>query len=137
MHCQEGRKRRIEPRDPGGTDCAPPCAPPVGCKGNLHGLLGPNGSGKSSLAHVLSGHPGYAATAGSAALDGEDLLGLAPEDRARRGLFLAFQYPSEVPGVTMSEFLEESDRGVSAQKKNIFVARGKFLVVFCRSRSNL
>lgn len=74
--------------------------------GEVHALMGPNGSGKSTFANVLAGRVDYEVTAGSVALDGEELMGLAPEERARRGLFLAFQYPVEIPGVSNMEFLK-------------------------------
>src|SRR5271167_1279732 len=67
--------------------------------GKVHALMGPNGSGKSTLALSLAGHPHYDVTAGTATLDGENLLGLAPDKRARAGLFLSFQYPAAIPGV--------------------------------------
>ena len=67
--------------------------------------MGPNGSGKSTLAKVLAGHPDYRVIAGKVLMDGENLLELEPDERARRGLFLAFQYPSEIPGVTIANFL--------------------------------
>jgi len=67
--------------------------------GEVHALMGPNGSGKSTLAYVLAGRPGYEVTAGRVLFDGRDLLTLAPEERARAGLFLGFQYPVEIPGV--------------------------------------
>src|SRR5579872_2078778 len=67
--------------------------------GEVHAIMGPNGSGKSTLAHVLAGRPGYTVTAGSVRYFGKDLLALAPEERAREGVFLAFQYPVEIPGV--------------------------------------
>jgi Fe-S cluster assembly ATP-binding protein len=67
--------------------------------GSVHAIMGPNGSGKSTLAHVLAGRPGYEVTRGSVTYDGRDLLALAPEERAREGLFLGFQYPVEIPGV--------------------------------------
>ncbi|MGA2365612.1 MAG: ATP-binding cassette domain-containing protein, partial [Steroidobacteraceae bacterium] len=67
--------------------------------GEVHALMGPNGSGKSTLAFVLAGRPGYEITGGSASFEGRDLLTLAPEERARAGLFLGFQYPVEIPGV--------------------------------------
>lgn len=73
--------------------------------GEVHAIMGPNGSGKSTLAHVLSGRDGYEVTGGSVAFDGADLLELEPEERARAGLFLAFQYPIEIPGVGTSTFL--------------------------------
>ena len=74
--------------------------------GEVHALMGPNGSGKSTFANVLAGRADYEVTAGSVALDGEELMELAPEERARRGLFLAFQYPVEIPGVSNMEFLK-------------------------------
>src|ERR1700761_4731579 len=67
--------------------------------GQVHAIMGPNGSGKSTLAHVLAGRPGYQIVSGSVSFQGRDLLALAPEERARAGLFLGFQYPVEVPGV--------------------------------------
>ena len=74
--------------------------------GEVHAVMGPNGSGKSTLANVIAGRPGYAVTAGSVRLDGEELLSLDPEGRAQRGVFLAFQYPIEIPGVSNMEFLK-------------------------------
>src|SRR6187399_1385997 len=74
-------------------------------KGEVHAIMGPNGSGKSTLAKVLAGHPDYQVTSGSVTMDGEDILSLEPDERARKGLFLAFQYPSEIPGVTIANFL--------------------------------
>lgn len=76
--------------------------------GEVHAIMGPNGSGKSTLANVLSGREGYEVTGGSAILDGKNLLELAPEERAQAGLFLAFQYPVEIPGVSNLEFLKAS-----------------------------
>lgn len=76
--------------------------------GEVHAIMGPNGSGKSTLAHVLSGREGYEVTAGAATFDGQDLLELEPEERARRGLFLAFQYPVELPGVNNTYFLKSA-----------------------------
>src|SRR6516165_7978705 len=74
-------------------------------RGEVHAIMGPNGSGKSTLAKVLAGHPDYVVTSGKVLMDGENLLDLEPDDRARRGLFMAFQYPSEIPGVTIANFL--------------------------------
>ena len=68
-------------------------------RGEVHAIMGPNGSGKSTLAHVLAGRPGYTLTGGSVTFEGRDLLALAPEERARAGVFLGFQYPVEIPGV--------------------------------------
>jgi Fe-S cluster assembly ATP-binding protein len=73
--------------------------------GELHALLGPNGSGKSTLANTIMGHPGYEVTEGQILFDGEELRELAPHERARLGLFLAFQYPVAVPGVSVANFL--------------------------------
>jgi len=73
--------------------------------GEMHAVMGPNGSGKSTLAKVIAGHPDYKVTSGEVLMDGENLLDLDPDERARRGLFMAFQYPSEVPGVTIANFL--------------------------------
>src|SRR6202451_437579 len=67
--------------------------------GEVHAIMGPNGSGKSTLAHVLAGRPGYQIQSGGVSFEGRDLLSLAPEERARAGLFLGFQYPVEIPGV--------------------------------------
>ena len=74
-------------------------------KGEIHAIMGPNGSGKSTLAKVLAGHPAYVVTAGEVLYEGQNLLELEPDERARRGLFLAFQYPVEVPGVSNAQFL--------------------------------
>ncbi len=76
--------------------------------GEVHALMGPNGSGKSTLANVLAGRPGFVITRGSVRFDGENLAELKPEERAQRGLFLAFQYPVEIPGVSNMEFLKAS-----------------------------
>ena len=73
--------------------------------GEIHAIMGPNGSGKSTLAQVLAGHPAYQVTGGTVTYEGQDLLAMAPEDRARAGVFLAFQYPVEIPGVTNAYFL--------------------------------
>jgi Fe-S cluster assembly ATP-binding protein len=86
--------------------------------GEVHAIMGPNGSGKSTLSYVLSGRDGYAVTEGTATLDGQDLLGIEPEERAAAGLFLAFQYPVEIPGVGNMTFLRTA---VNAQRK----ARGE------------
>lgn len=74
-------------------------------KGEIHAIMGPNGSGKSTLAYVLTGRPGYEVTGGKIFYNGEDVLDLAPDERAHRGIFLAFQYPTEVPGVSVVNFL--------------------------------
>src|SRR3989442_7365802 len=76
--------------------------------GEVHAVMGPNGSGKSTLSHVLMGRPGYEVTGGRVTLDGEDLLGLPTWKRAQAGLFLAMQYPIEVPGVSLVDALAEA-----------------------------
>ncbi len=86
--------------------------------GSVHAIMGPNGSGKSTLSYVLAGREGYEVTEGSATLEGEDLLAMEPEERAAHGLFLAFQYPVEIPGVGNMTFLRTA---LNAQKK----ARGE------------
>src|SRR5919107_2848781 len=76
--------------------------------GQVHAVMGPNGSGKSTLAHVIMGGPGYEVYAGSVTLDGTELLGMPPYERAQAGLFLVLQYPTEVPGVTVEAMLAEA-----------------------------
>jgi Fe-S cluster assembly ATP-binding protein len=76
--------------------------------GEVHAIMGPNGAGKSTLGYVLGGRPGYEATEGSVSFDGEDLLEMAPHERAAAGLFLGFQYPVEIPGVSNVQFLREA-----------------------------
>ncbi len=84
--------------------------------GEVHAIMGPNGSGKSTLSYVLAGREEYEVTGGKVTLDGEDLLELDPEERAAAGLFLAFQYPVEIPGVNMSTFLKTSLNAVRKQR---------------------
>src|SRR5687768_15300198 len=86
--------------------------------GEIHAIMGPNGSGKSTLAYVLSGRPGYEVTQGSVTLDDEDLLAMEPHERAAHGMFLGFQYPVEIPGVSNVQFLRTA---LNAQRK----ARGE------------
>ena len=74
-------------------------------RGEIHAIMGPNGSGKSTLAKVLTGHPSYGVASGEVLFDGENLLALRPEERSRKGVFLAFQYPLEIPGVSIMNFL--------------------------------
>lgn len=81
--------------------------------GEIHAIMGPNGSGKSTLANVLMGNPFYQVTSGEVFYKGEDLLAMAPDERARKGLFIAFQYPVSIPGVTMASFLRTA---VSARR---------------------
>jgi Fe-S cluster assembly ATP-binding protein len=87
--------------------------------GEVHALMGPNGSGKSTLAHALMGRPGYEVVEGSVALDGEELLGLPTWERAAKGLFVAMQYPIEVPGVRMVDLLEAALRGRGAEPNGL------------------
>ena len=84
--------------------------------GEVHAIMGPNGSGKSTLAAILAGREGYEITAGQVLYDGKDLLDLAPEERAREGLFLAFQYPVEIPGVNSTYFLKAALNEVRKHK---------------------
>ncbi|WP_448030545.1 Fe-S cluster assembly ATPase SufC [Bradyrhizobium liaoningense] len=83
-------------------------------KGEIHAIMGPNGAGKSTLSYVLSGKPGYEITCGEVLFNGEDLLAMAPDERAAKGLFLAFQYPLEIPGVPTLTFLRTA---LNAQRK--------------------
>jgi Fe-S cluster assembly ATP-binding protein len=83
-------------------------------KGSVHAIMGPNGSGKSTLAHVLAGKDNYKVTGGQVLFDGEDILALPPDERAAKGLFLAFQYPLEIPGVATMTFLRTA---LNAQRK--------------------
>lgn len=95
--------------------------------GEVHAIMGPNGSGKSTLSYVLSGREGYEVTEGSATLDGEDLLALEPEDRAAKGLFLAFQYPVEIPGVGNMTFLRTALNAQRKARGEAEVSAGDFL----------
>ncbi|MDQ3506522.1 MAG: Fe-S cluster assembly ATPase SufC [Actinomycetota bacterium] len=85
-------------------------------KGEIHAIMGPNGSGKSTLANVLMGHPRYEVTDGSVTFEGEDALELEPDERAKLGMFLAFQYPSEVPGVSVANFLRTAVNSVREEQ---------------------
>lgn len=84
--------------------------------GEVHAIMGPNGSGKSTLARILSGHPGYEATGGTVTYDGKDLLDMDPEERACEGVFMAFQYPVEIPGVNNQYFLKAALNAVRKYK---------------------
>jgi len=85
-------------------------------KGEVHALMGPNGSGKSTLAHTLMGHPRYRVVRGRVLYKGEDILPLSPDERARRGIFLAFQYPLEIPGVRVRHFLRLALKAVKGRE---------------------
>ena len=84
-------------------------------RGEVHAIMGPNGSGKSTLARALAGHPGYEVTAGEVLFEGKDLLDMSPDERAREGVFMAFQYPVEIPGVNNAYFLKAA---VNARRKH-------------------
>ncbi|MBX8635348.1 MAG: Fe-S cluster assembly ATPase SufC [Thermoplasmata archaeon] len=86
-------------------------------QGEVHAIMGPNGSGKSTLSYALMGHPKYHVTGGQVLLDGEDIMALAPDKRARLGLFLGFQYPVEVPGVRLGNFLRIAYNGAHADNQ--------------------
>ena len=83
--------------------------------GETHALMGPNGSGKSTLSYAIAGHPKYRVTSGSITLDGEDVLAMSVDERARAGVFLAMQYPVEVPGVSVSNFLRSAATAVRGE----------------------
>jgi Fe-S cluster assembly ATP-binding protein len=87
--------------------------------GETHALMGPNGSGKSTLAYSIAGHPKYTVTSGTVTLDGEDVLAMKIDERARAGLFLAMQYPVEVPGVTVSNFLRTAKTAIDGQAPSL------------------
>jgi Fe-S cluster assembly ATP-binding protein len=84
-------------------------------KGETHAIMGPNGSGKSTLAYTIAGHPKYTVESGSITLDGEDVLAMSVDERARAGLFLAMQYPVEIPGVTVTNFLRTAKTAVDGE----------------------
>ena len=88
-------------------------------RGEVHAIMGPNGSGKSTLAKVLTGHPGYAVTGGTVTFDGRSLLELEPHERARAGIFLAFQYPVEIPGVSIANFLRTAMQSQLAEGEEL------------------
>ncbi len=87
--------------------------------GETHALMGPNGSGKSTLAYAIAGHPKYNITGGTVTLDGQDVLAMSVDERARTGLFLAMQYPVEVPGVSVSNFLRTSATAIRGEAPNL------------------
>lgn len=95
--------------------------------GEIHAIMGPNGSGKSSLASVLAGKEDYQVTDGEVLFDGKDLLELSPDERAKEGLFLAFQYPVEIPGVSNMQFLKTAVNEIRAYRKQPPLAAGEFL----------
>lgn len=88
-------------------------------KGEVHAIMGPNGTGKSTLAKALAGHEDYEISSGSASIDGENIVGLEPDEIARLGLFLAFQYPAEIPGVTIANFIRAALQARLEEGKNL------------------
>jgi Fe-S cluster assembly ATP-binding protein len=104
--------------------------------GEVHAIMGPNGSGKSTLANVIAGRPGYDVTAGSVELEGEDILDLAPEERAAAGIFLAFQYPVEIPGVTNTYFLRAALNSVRKHRGQPDLSMSDFMKL-ARSKAEL
>lgn len=95
--------------------------------GEVHAIMGPNGSGKSTLASILAGRDGYSITRGSVTYNGADLLAMKPEDRAREGVFLAFQYPVELPGVSMSNFLRQAVNSIREHRGQDALSAMEFL----------
>jgi Fe-S cluster assembly ATP-binding protein len=95
--------------------------------GEVHAIMGPNGAGKSTLAYVLGGRPGYEVTGGSVSLDGLDLLEMAPDERAAAGLFLGFQYPVEIPGVSNVQFLRTALNAQRRARGEAEISAGDFL----------
>jgi Fe-S cluster assembly ATP-binding protein len=95
--------------------------------GEVHAIMGPNGSGKSTLAGILAGRPGYTITQGAVTYQGQDLLAMSPEDRARAGIFLAFQYPVEIPGVNNMYFLRMALNAIHRAKGEPELDAGQFL----------
>jgi Fe-S cluster assembly ATP-binding protein len=95
--------------------------------GEVHAIMGPNGSGKSTLAYMLAGRPGYEVTEGSVTLDGEDLLALDPHERAAKGVFLGFQYPVEIPGVSNVQFLRTALNAQRRARGEAEFSAGEFL----------
>jgi Fe-S cluster assembly ATP-binding protein len=95
--------------------------------GEVHAIMGPNGAGKSTLAYVLGGRPGYEVTGGSVSFDGRDLLAMAPDERAAAGLFLGFQYPVEIPGVSNVQFLRTALNAQRRARGEAEISAGDFL----------
>ena len=95
--------------------------------GEIHAIMGPNGAGKSTLAYVLGGRPGYEVTGGSVSFAGQDLLALEPHERAAAGLFLGFQYPVEIPGVSNVQFLREALNAQRSARNEALLSGGDFL----------
>ncbi len=96
-------------------------------RGEVHAIMGPNGSGKSTLANALMGHPKYAITEGTVLFKGQNIFGLSPDKRAQAGMFLAFQYPTSIPGVTMVNFLRQAMKAVRGEDVPVREFREKLL----------
>lgn len=103
--------------------------------GEVHAIMGPNGSGKSTLSNVLVGHPAYEVTKGTVAFDGKDLLALGPEERSHEGLFLSFQYPVEIPGVSMVNFMRTAVNEQRKYKGLPALSAGEFLKLMREKRA--
>ncbi|MFA5257363.1 MAG: ATP-binding cassette domain-containing protein, partial [Opitutales bacterium] len=101
-------------------------------KGEVHAIMGPNGTGKSTLAKALAGHPDYTVNSGSALLDGTELIGLEPDVIARLGLFLAFQYPVEIPGVTIANFIRAAITARLKKNESDFSATGYYKALYAK-----
>ena len=95
--------------------------------GEIHAIMGPNGSGKSTLSSIIAGHPDYEVTSGSVLLDGKNIMELAPEERAHLGIFLAFQYPVEIPGVSNANFMKQSLNDIRKARGEEPLDAGEFL----------
>jgi len=104
--------------------------------GEIHAIMGPNGAGKSTLGYVLAGRPGYEATGGAVTFDGQDLLGMEPHERAAAGLFLGFQYPVEIPGISYLQFLRESLNSQRRSRGEPDLSGGEFIKL-ARSQASL
>jgi len=104
--------------------------------GEVHAIMGPNGSGKSTLSNVLAGRPGYTVTAGEVLFEGRDLTAMAPEERAREGIFLAFQYPVEIPGVGNNYFLKTSLNAIRTHRGEPELDAMEFLTL-CQEKMKL
>jgi len=105
--------------------------------GEVHALMGPNGAGKSTLSYVLTGRDGYEVTAGSATLEGEDLLALSPDERAARGVFLSFQYPLEIPGVPALTFIRTALNAQRRARGEAEISAPEFLKLARRTAQSL
>lgn len=105
--------------------------------GQVHAIMGPNGSGKSTLSYVIAGREGYEVTGGEILLDGKNILAMAPEERAAAGLFLAFQYPVEIPGVAMTMFMKTAINGIRKQLRQPEIDALEFLKLMKKKQAEL